>query len=153
MKTRSVFMLFLALVAGCSRAPDSNSPLATTPSEQEATYAGAESDAVLVTGTVSYVLADGEQSHAEHPDTFWVPPREQRETLVVGQIVKLMFEITHVGGEMTERMWVIVKEKTRAGYTGVLDNDPTCTSEMKSGLQVNFQPRHVIQIFEDSDSG
>jgi uncharacterized protein YegJ (DUF2314 family) len=51
------------------------------------------------------------------------------------------------GNESTvERMWVIVREKTKEGYVGVLDNAPYCTEQIQSGVEVSFQPRHVIAI-------
>lgn len=55
----------------------------------------------------------GEESHRQHPDTFWIPPLDQRRKLRRGQAAQLIFDIkaedeqgeVHVGGE---RMWVIV---------------------------------------------
>jgi len=46
-------------------------------------------------------------------------------------------------------MWVIVRGGDRLGYTGTLDNDPYSTDQIKAGLEVSFEPRHVIDIFED----
>lgn len=46
-------------------------------------------------------------------------------------------------------MWVIVKSGDSSGYTGTLDNDPYSTNQIKAGLEVSFEPRHVIEIFED----
>ena len=31
-------------------------------------------------------------------------------------------------------------------YVGVLDNDPYCTDEIRSGMRVEFHADHVIQI-------
>ena len=63
--------------------------------------------------------------------------------------MKLVFNLTD--GEQTqgERMWVIVKGGDSSGYTGILDNDPYSTDQIKAGLEVSFEPRHVIDIFED----
>ena len=98
---------------------------------------------------VSYVLEDGEESNRAYPDTFEIPSKAARDNLKAGQIVKLMFRITADGRTQTERMWVVVKAKEQDGYLGILDNDPTCTEKMKSGVEVKFQPRHVISIYED----
>lgn len=100
-------------------------------------------------------LDDGELSHLKYPETFWIPERSKRWTLQGGQLVKLMFRIglrdtTGKETEEVERMWVIVERQVEPGlYVGVLDNDPYCTREMRSGIQVVFEPRHVIQISGD----
>jgi len=104
---------------------------------------------------VSWELDDGEAVHREAPDTFWIPPRDRRESLRPGEIVKLMFRMllrdTETGKEEVhvERMWVDVVESRPGGYRGVLDNDPYCTKELASGAEVEFEPRHVIQIYEE----
>ncbi len=158
MKTH--FLLFITLftcvVAGCdpsSVPPSGSSSDANSDAPETSPEKAAPADvAVQVTEGVSYFLEDGELQHEEFPDTFWIPPAEQRKSLREDQIVKLLFRITANGETQTERMWVLVKKKTDEGYLGALDNDPYCTDEMKAGLEVRFQPRHVIQIYEDDDS-
>jgi len=44
---------------------------------------------------VYFELDDGEALHEEAPETFYIPPREQRANLQPGQIVKLVFRIEH----------------------------------------------------------
>jgi len=95
---------------------------------------------------VSFTLDDGEQINAEAPDTFQIPSRADREALVSGDIVKLIFRIESDTEANVERMWVIVKERTANGYRGILDNDPYCTKEISAGLALQFKPEHVIQI-------
>jgi hypothetical protein len=108
---------------------------------------------------VSWELDDGEAVHREAPNTFWIPPQEKRESLAHGAVVKLIFRIvlrnTKTGEEQVEveRMWVIVERREGSGYAGVLDNDPYCTSDLKSGETVLFEPRHVIQIYVDEKEG
>jgi len=102
-------------------------------------------------------LDDGEAIAAAHPDTFWMPPRDQREMLQPGQIVKLMFRIRTVDAHReeaihVERMWVIIGGRDGGLYTGTLDNDPYCTDAIKAGLAVAFEARHVISIWEDGAS-
>ena len=98
---------------------------------------------------VTFTFEDGEILNQENPDTFWIPAKERRENLVKGDLVKLVFNLSD--GEQTqgERMWVIVKGGDSSGYTGILDNDPYSTDQIKAGLEVSFEPRHVIDIFED----
>jgi len=98
----------------------------------------------------SFTLDDGEQINSEAPDTFWIPPHSDREALIVGDIAKLIFRIESDDEVNVERMWVIVKERTSKGYIGILDNDPICTKEIASGLEVEFQPEHIIQIYNDA---
>jgi uncharacterized protein YegJ (DUF2314 family) len=68
----------------------------------------------------------------------------------------LMFRIALRGedgdeSEKVERMWVIVKRRSGWGrYEGVLDNDPSCTKDIVSGLELAFEARHVIQIHQEA---
>jgi hypothetical protein len=101
-------------------------------------------------------LRSGEQSQREHPDTFWMPPLDQRQNVKRGQAVRLIFEIeaqdeqgvVHVSGE---RMWVIVAERVGDVYIGILDNQPACLKRsgnayLRFGAEVPFQAEHVIDI-------
>lgn len=105
---------------------------------------------------VSWSLDDGEAVHRDAPDTFWMPPKEQRESLRPGDIVKLMFRMllrdpaTGEQHEKVERMWVGVASLEGNGYRGALDNDPHCTKDLVAGAEVAFEPRHVIRIYEDT---
>jgi uncharacterized protein YegJ (DUF2314 family) len=98
---------------------------------------------------MEYVLDNGEELNREHPDTFWIPLRDERENLLPGELVKLIFRISLEEEQHVERMWVIVKERVANGYIGVLDNDPYCTTELQSGEQIEFRPEHIIQIYEE----
>ncbi len=98
---------------------------------------------------MEYILDDGEALNREHPDTFWIPSRNERGNLLPGELVKLIFRISLGAEERVERMWVIVKERLDSGYVGELDNDPHCTTDLRSGAKVEFQPEHVIQIYEE----
>jgi hypothetical protein len=102
--------------------------------------------AVPVAEGVWYSLDDGEERNRQDPDTFRIPPREARENLEPGQIVKLLFAITAGGDEQVERMWVVVERRDGADYVGRLDSQPVSTDRMRPGMTVRFQPRHVIDI-------
>jgi hypothetical protein len=99
-----------------------------------------------------WCLDDGEALHAEAPETFWIPPREDRERLGLGDLVKLIFRIAvddPAAPVAVERMWVIVRERAEGGYLGLLDNDPFALAEndeLWSGVEIPFEPRHVIDI-------
>lgn len=48
-------------------------------------------------------------------------------------------------------MWVVVQTPLQNGtYIGTLDNDPYCTDDIKAGMTVVFEPRHVIQVYDDA---
>ena len=97
-------------------------------------------------GPATFTLDSGVEIHEMYPETFYLPPAEERETLQPGDLAKLIFRIT--GGKRTavERMWVIVEKAREGSYVSVLDNDPYCTESIRHGLVVTFQPEHVIQI-------
>ena len=95
---------------------------------------------------VTYTLDDGAQTHREFPDTFQIPSQAERENLKPGDLAKLIFRISNGDEVNVERMWVQVLEVSSQSYVGVLDNDPYCTNEIRSGMKVQFHPDHVIQI-------
>ena len=102
-------------------------------------------------------LECGESRHKETPDTFSIPERKLRESLEPEEIVKLIFRIVLVDAEgnkseEVERMWVSVKGRIGRFYRGELDNDPYCTDEIAAGMEVFFEPRHVVQIYETDDA-
>jgi hypothetical protein len=104
--------------------------------------------------TDGWELDDGEAIHSEHPDTFWIPAFDVRNSLQTEQLVKLIFRIVTVdeAGEEevnVERMWVIVKGRIGSLYKGQLDNDPYCTEGIRAGMEVWFLPKHVIDIYAE----
>ena len=98
---------------------------------------------------MKYTLDNGEELNQEFPETFRIPPREERENLLPGELVKLIFRITLEEEQHVERMWVLVKERKDNGYIGELDNDPYCTTELHAGVAVEFRPEHIIQVYEE----
>lgn len=101
---------------------------------------------------VDFRLANGEELHAEHPHTFEIPTRSRRESLVPGDLAKLVFKVVDpVGDEPgAERMWVIVQQVMGGRYVGTLDNDPYAITTIAADDPVEFGPEHVIQIWEDA---
>jgi uncharacterized protein YegJ (DUF2314 family) len=98
---------------------------------------------------IEYTLDNGEELNKESPETFFIPARAQRDTLLRGELVKLIFRMSLGDNVQVERMWVIIKSRTDTGYIGTLDNDPFCTKELQTGAEVVFGPEHVIQIYEE----
>jgi hypothetical protein len=100
--------------------------------------------------TDGWELESAEARHAANPETFWIPPRAQREGLQPGDGAKLLFQIASAGSTGVERMWVIVHRRTDDGYVGVLDSSPTSTdpgaSSLVRGCVVVFASEHVADI-------
>lgn len=101
---------------------------------------------VILRMAATFKLDSGLRRHIEFPDTFEVPSQEMRENLLPGDLAKLIFRIRVGNAVHIERMWVEVVEIKPEYYVGVLDNDPFCTDEIRSGMRVDFHADHVIQI-------
>lgn len=99
-------------------------------------------------------LDDGEVAHNQTPDTYWIPEESVRRSLKVGQFAKLRFYIRTEDeasqiSDNGERMWVGIKGIVGSWYRGELANQPSCTDGISPGLEVWFEPRHVIGIHSE----
>ena len=105
-------------------------------------------------------LRSGEESHRNHPESFWIPPLEQRENLRRGQSARLIFDIEgeNEDGQIEvhgERMWVTVAERVGKLYIGILENQPASIEPADNfylcfGAEIPFAAEHVIDICEQS---
>jgi hypothetical protein len=97
---------------------------------------------------VSWELESAEERHAEHPDSFWIPPLEWREALGAGDQAQLIFRLrTPAGDEQVERMWVTVSEVGDGRLAGVLESEPmTEDAGLAHGDPVAFALEHVMAI-------
>ena len=100
-----------------------------------------------------WTLVSAEVRHNEHPDSFRIPDRADRENLRAGDAATLLFDIeTREAGEVidrgVDRMWVIVKRRVGSQYIGVLDNDPGIADGLKlrPGTELLFGPEHIIDL-------
>lgn len=76
-------------------------------------------------------LRNGEESHRENPETFWIPELERRTSLQVGDAAKVILEIEceDEDGKVFiegERGYLIVSEIVGNKYIGILDFQPVC---------------------------
>ena len=100
-------------------------------------------------------LADAEEMHQQYPETFWIPDATERENLNLGDIVKLRFLILEIDSDTGEqivsgeRMWVKVAAREGDGYRGILDNESCYFSVLTSGVELYFEPRHIIDIWSN----
>ena len=100
-----------------------------------------------------WALRSGVEAHESAPDTFWIPDEATRAGLNVGDLAKLIFEISVDNPDApvsVERMWVIVREvRGDGGYFGLLDNEPdsiAANDEFWVGTEIPFGPEHVINF-------
>lgn len=85
-----------------------------------------------------YTLTNVEERAAAHPETFDILSRKERESVRVGDLVKLIFSDS-------ERMWVEVRGvKVSKVFRGVLRNTPALLPPIKGAIF--FDPRHVLEI-------
>lgn len=97
-------------------------------------------------------IDNGEQCHAEFPETFWIPSREARERLQPGDYAKLIFRISLDSEDdpvSVERMWVLVRGRVGSTYFGLLSNEPEAieeNDELWFGTELPFRAEHVIDI-------
>jgi len=84
----------------------------------------------------------------EHPDTFKIPGRYQRQHVHRGFFVKLVFELPEPSpeGYAAERMWVRVTSRSGKRYIGELSNDPQMVDGLSRGEDVEFGPQHILEI-------
>jgi hypothetical protein len=96
-------------------------------------------------------IDDGEVTHAEHPDSYWIPPLKERQSLPKGAYAKMRFymRVANQTGKVVdcgERMWVEVTGRVGRWYRGRLSNQPVFTDSIEPMMEVWFEPRHIIDI-------
>lgn len=99
----------------------------------------------------SWELEDGVAKNQLNPTTFFIPSLESRESLLPDDKAKVIMRIRTINDKDVEEdnlegLWLIVREKKSDHFIGILETTPECTTEMKVGMEVFFEPRHVVQI-------
>ena len=89
-----------------------------------------------------YTPINAVERNRENPDTFWIPPKEDRMGVKTGSHVKLIFEADADG----ERMWVLVTRNKSGVYKGTLDNHPVFDHDLYHGDTVKFTAENIIAI-------
>lgn len=96
----------------------------------------------------TYVIDNGEERHALYPDTFYIPPREVRESLEPGDYIKACFR--EPGNDHGERMWLEIIAVGEGEYRAKLDNDPVLFPDLECGEELTIRPEHVINVMKRS---
>ena len=104
----------------------------------------------------SWCLHSAEAAHDTLPDSFAIPPYEERDGLVRGNAARLLFDImvTDEQGQARsyqEIMWTIIAERVNGTYIGILDDQPGCLEPRTKnylifGAEIPFTPEHIIEI-------
>ena len=81
---------------------------------------------------------DAQQSHKDHPDTFWAPSQELLDSLGEGNWVKIC--------DNQERFWVAVQKVDGEKIIGRVDNDLVHEHSFKCDDIIEFEKRHVMQV-------
>lgn len=94
-------------------------------------------------------LQNVEESHRADPISFSIPRSDQRTSLQVGHLVKLIFtaDPPSARGLTAERMWVAVQEVRDGRFVGALDNQPSFITNLQPGDAVHFGPEHVAALY------
>jgi hypothetical protein len=102
-----------------------------------------------------WYLDDVEKAAHAHPESFFIPSKKERQSLVIGKLVQLHFVLNNPekSEPRAERMWVSISKVLPfwQGYEGELDDEPLYIKGLHSGEKIKFQPKHVGQIYVTKD--
>lgn len=99
-----------------------------------------------------WFLEDVEEAHAQSGGRFRIPSRDEREAILVGAQVKLIFLIPDWsdGGLQPvyqgERIWVTVNRTEGVAFAGALHTAPVTECPLSAGSVVEFGPEHIATI-------
>lgn len=96
--------------------------------------------------TYRWRLVSGVERNRLYPDSFSIPSQQEKESLQVGDVVKLGFELKKDGGD---RMWVQITRIGKRRHRGVLMNTAMMIPRLEHGMRVKFRSEHIIDIDYD----
>lgn len=96
-------------------------------------------------------LINVEERNAEFPDTFLIETRAARDSIAVGEFVKVAVEnrkFSDFRRTNAERFWVRIIKLTCGRYDGVVDNDLVLTDAhgLKCGDVISFGPENILSV-------
>lgn len=100
---------------------------------------------------MSWQVVSGEERQREAPYTYFLPHPDHIAALLVGDMVKLLFEyegeVEKYGGE---RMWVSVDRIDGATFEGQLLSEP-CENHIATGDIVRFRSEDILDFRYEGD--
>jgi hypothetical protein len=94
-------------------------------------------------------LENVEDTARKHPDSFFIPPVEERKSQKKGDSVRLHFHIQNPKEDepRAERMWVTVTQEMGLfrGYKGELENAPVYIEDLNPGDVITFKASNIAQ--------
>ncbi len=91
-------------------------------------------------------LADAEERNRQHPETFHIPPGDERASLKKGDLVQLSVEDK-------ERLWfevvTVVRERDEISYQGKLRSRPVLGAlrvRLRLSGTIRFEPRNILKF-------
>lgn len=105
--------------------------------------------ALFTSAKEEFTLADVRLENARNPRTFLIPTAQQTDALKAGDIVKIIFVLTHQKEDEphAERMWVKITERNGKVFTGILNNEPYYLKSIKAGELLLFTVDHIASIY------
>jgi hypothetical protein len=101
-------------------------------------------------------LENVEETAKQYPDSFFIPPIEERKSQKRGDSVRLHFHIKNPqeGEPRAERMWVKIKQEMGLfrSYKGELENAPAYIEDLNPGDLITFKACHIAQTIIKKDS-
>ena len=98
----------------------------------------------------AWELEDAEERNRNAPDIYPIPDIAARKSCRTDDRVQLLFLFRgrdkHGAFIQSERLAVIVREVSPAGYSGILAAGPVCSDLLRIGDSISFEPRHVYKI-------
>lgn len=98
----------------------------------------------------SWSLDDAEVIAKAAKYTFYKPSERLINQLQKGNLVKLIFRFKNEFSEQAsaERMWVEITAINDGRFTGTLANDPYYIKDLKHKDVLEFEARHIIQVYD-----
>lgn len=90
-------------------------------------------------------FVDGIKSNQENPKTFHIPSVEEKQSLTVGDYVKVGFQSKYG----TERMWLQIEEIAYPKFHGKLNNDPVITKDIKIDDMFEVTADHILGFIKE----
>ena len=95
----------------------------------------------------SWHLVDARKRNREHPDTFYIPSKEEITALTVGSFIKLGFEVDDNDADASsERMWVEITSIDSDKFVGKLSNDPATIRGLKYNDTIHFSDINILNV-------